>query len=190
MSGMDELRVTPSQTVGPFFRIGMERLYMPDLAPVAAAADRIAISGRVIDGDGKPVYDAILEIWQANAHGKYAHPDDGRALPLTPGFTGFGRVPTDADGVFRFFTIKPGSVPGPGGVAQAPHLVVAVFMRGLLIHLLTRVYFPDEPGNATDPVLQLVPADRRSTLIAKRSPEGLEWNVILQGDNEIVFFDY
>jgi protocatechuate 3,4-dioxygenase alpha subunit len=188
MSGMDELIVTPSQTVGPFFRIGMESLYAPDLAPTAA--DRVAITGRVLDGEGKPVNDAILEVWQANAHGKYAHPDDSQALPLTAGFTGFGRVPTDAEGVFRFSTIKPGSVPGPGGVAQAPHLVVAVFMRGLLIHLLTRVYFPDEPRNANDPVLQLVPADRRATLIATRNAEGLEWNVILQGANETVFFDY
>lgn len=188
MSNMDESIVTPSQTVGPFFRIGMEPLYEPDLAPTAA--DRVAISGRVLDGDGAPVSDAILEIWQANAHGKYAHPDDARALPLTTGFTGFGRVPTDAEGRFRFCTIKPGIVPGPGGVAQAPHLLVAVFMRGLLIHLLTRVYFPDEPGNGSDPVLRLVPVDRRATLIARRSVEGLEWNVILQGDNETVFFDY
>ncbi|MEO8006559.1 MAG: protocatechuate 3,4-dioxygenase subunit alpha [Betaproteobacteria bacterium] len=185
---MDELIATPSQTVGPFFRIGMESLYTPDLAP--GAADRIAIHGRVLDGDGQPVSDAILEIWQANAHGKYAHPDDAQALPLTPGFTGFGRVPTDTEGAFRFFTIRPGSVPGPGGGVQAPHLVVAVFMRGLLIHLLTRVYFPDEPSNATDPVLQLVPADRRTTLVARRNGNELEWNVILQGDNETVFFDY
>jgi protocatechuate 3,4-dioxygenase, alpha subunit len=188
MSDAEKLVATPSQTVGPFFRIGMESLYTPDLAP--DKANRIVISGRVLDGDGAPVNDAILEIWQANAHGKYAHPDDARALPLTAGFTGFGRVPTDAEGKFRFSTIKPGSVPGPGGLAQAPHLVVAVFMRGLLIHLLTRVYFPDEPGNATDPVLQLVPADRRATLVARRSAEGLEWDVILQGANETVFFDY
>lgn len=188
MSDRDEVVATPSQTVGPFFRIGMESLYTPDLAPDAAG--RVAIGGRVLDGDGAPVNDAILEIWQANAHGRYAHPDDARALPLTAGFTGFGRVPTGADGRFRFSTIKPGCVPGPGGVAQAPHLVVAVFMRGLLLHLLTRMYFPDEPRNASDPVLQLVPADRRATLIASRSAEGLEWNVILQGDKETVFFDY
>lgn len=188
MSSMDKPVVTPSQTVGPFFRIGMESLYTPDLAP--DATDRIAIGGRVLDGDGAPVNDAMLEIWQANAHGKYAHPDDAQSAPLTPGFTGFGRVPTDAEGRFRFSTIKPGSAPGPSGVAQAPHLVVAVFMRGLLIHLLTRVYFPDEPRNASDPVLKLVPVDRRGTLIATRSVEGLEWNVILQGENETVFFDY
>ena len=188
MSGMDELVATPSQTVGPFFRIGMESLYTPNLAP--KAADRIAISGRVFDGDGAPVNDAILEIWQANAHGKYAHPDDARALPMIAGFTGFGRVPTDAQGVFRFSTIKPGPVPGPGGVPQAPHLVVAVFMRGLLIHLLTRVYFPDDRALAADPVLALVPAERRGTLIARPGGAGeLLWDVVLQGDKETVFFD-
>jgi protocatechuate 3,4-dioxygenase alpha subunit len=190
MSDVEKLPVTPSQTVGPFFRMGLARLYSPDLAPASTAPDRIAVRGRVLDGDGVPVTDAILEIWQANAHGKYAHPDDTRPLPLTAGFSGFGRVPTDTDGAFRFLTIKPGVVPGLGGVAQAPHLVVAIFMRGLLIHLLTRMYFPDEPGNATDPVLQLVPAERRATLIANRRDDALEWNVILQGDNETVFFDY
>ena len=180
---------TSSQTVGPFFRIGMEALYVSDLAP-AAATDTIAIRGRVIDGEGKPVSDAILEIWQADAHGKYAHPDDAQDKPLMPGFRGFGRVPTDDNGEFRFTTIKPGSVPGPRGLPQAPHLLVAVFMRGLLIHLFTRIYFPDDPANEADPVLKLVPAERRSTLIARKAGAGLEWDVILQGGNETVFFDY
>jgi protocatechuate 3,4-dioxygenase alpha subunit len=181
---------TASQTVGPYFRIGLEHLYITDLAPSAAAGDKIAIRGRVVDGDGKPVNDALLEIWQADAHGKYAHPDDTQVKPPTPGFKGFGRVPTDENGVFRFATVKPGRVPGPGGAPQAPHLLVAVFMRGLLKHLLTRIYFPDDPANAADPVLKLVPAQRRSTLIATKSNDGLEWNVILQGENETVFFDY
>lgn len=181
---------TASQTVGPYFRIGLEHLYIADLVPSAAADDKIAIRGRVVDGDGKPVNDALLEIWQADTHGKYAHPDDTQVKPTTPGFNGFGRVPTDDNGVFRFATIKPGRVPGPGGVPQAPHLLVAVFMRGLLKHLLTRIYFPDDPANAADPVLKLVPAQRRSTLIATKSNDGLEWNVILQGENETVFFDY
>ena len=184
------LTATASQTVGPFFRIGLEPLYSTDLAPSSAVDDKIAIHGCVIDGDGKPVSDAILEIWQANALGKYAHPDDAQDKPLTPGFKGFGRVPTDENGLFRFTTIKPGSVAGPRGMPQAPHLLVAVFMRGLLIHLVTRVYFPEDGANATDPVLNLVPAMRRPTLIAKQSADGLEWNVILQGDNETVFFDY
>jgi protocatechuate 3,4-dioxygenase alpha subunit len=183
------LSATASQTVGPFYRIGFEPLYVSDLMPAAAAGDRIPIHGRVVDGDGKPVNDAVLEIWQANAHGKYAHPDDARDKPLTPGFRGFGRVPTDENGAFRFTTVKPGSVAGPRGMPQAPHLLVALFMRGLLIHLVTRIYFPDEADNATDPVLGLVPAARRPTLIARRSGDGLEWNVILQGENETVFFD-
>ncbi len=181
---------TASQTVGPYFRIGLEHGYVADIAPSAAAGDKFAIQGRVIDGDGKPVNDAILEIWQANAHGKYAHPDDVHNKPLTPGFQGFGRVPTDENGVFRFTTVKPGSVAGPHGMPQAPHLLVAIFMRGLLIHLLTRTYFPDDAANADDPVLKLIPAQRRATLIATKSGAGLEWNVILQGDNETVFFDY
>ena len=184
------LTATASQTVGPFFRIGLEHRYVADIAPSAAAGDRIAIHGRVVDGDGKPVNDAILEIWQANAHGKYAHPDDVQNKPLTPGFQGFGRVPTDENGEFRFTTVKPGSVAGPHGMPQAPHLLAAIFMRGLLIHLLTRIYFPDDAANADDPVLKLIPAERRATLIATKSGGGLEWNVILQGGNETVFFDY
>ena len=184
------LTATASQTVGPFYSIGLEKLYVTDLAPAAAAGDKIAVHGRVVDGDGKPVNDAVLEIWQANAQGKYAHPDDAQAKPLTPGFKGFGRVPTDENGLFGFTTIKPGGLPGPGAMPQAPHLLVAVFMRGLLIHLLTRIYFPDEPANSDDPVLKLVPAARRATLIARKVDAGLEWNVILQGENETVFFDY
>jgi protocatechuate 3,4-dioxygenase alpha subunit len=181
---------TASQTVGPFFRIGLEHLYVADIAPSAAAGDKFAIHGRVLDGDGKPVNDAILEIWQADAHGKYAHPDDAQAKPPTPGFKGFGRVATDDHGEFRFTTIKPGSVPGPRGMPQAPHLLVAVFMRGLLIHLVTRIYFPDDPAHASDPVLTLVPEPRRPTLIATKSNDGFEWNVVLQGKDETVFFEY
>jgi protocatechuate 3,4-dioxygenase alpha subunit len=184
------LSATASQTVGPFFRIGLEHLYIADLAPSAATGDKFAIQGRVIDGDGKPVDDALLEIWQANEHGKYAHPDDAQNKPVTPGFKGFGRVPTGENGAFRFTTVKPGSVAGPHGMPQAPHLLVAVYMRGLLIHLVTRIYFPEDTANATDPVLNLVPAARRPTLIAKASGDVLEWNVILQGENETVFFDY
>ena len=184
------LSATASQTIGPFFRIGLEKLYVADLAPGAAAGEKITIHGRVIDGDGKPVNDAIIEIWQANAQGKYAHPDDAQKKPLTPDFKGFGRVPTDDNGAFRFTTVKPGSVPGPHAMPQAPHLLVAVFMRGLLIHLVTRIYFPEDADNASDPVLNLVPAARRPTLIAKPSGDALEWNVILQGENETVFFDY
>jgi protocatechuate 3,4-dioxygenase alpha subunit len=137
------------------------------------------------------VNDAAVEIWQANSQGKYASPEDPQDKPLDPGFRGYGRSLTDDAGNFRFRTIKPGRVPGPDGKLQAPHLSVTIFMRGLLKQLVTRVYFPDDPANADDPVLQLVPAERRVTLVARRRPDGaLEWNVVLQGKNETVFFDF
>ncbi|HEU4440966.1 MAG TPA: protocatechuate 3,4-dioxygenase subunit alpha, partial [Burkholderiales bacterium] len=140
---------------------------------------------------GVGVGDGLIEIWQANAAGKYAHPEDKQNKPLERGWRGFGRIPTDVKGGFEFNTIKPGRVPGPDGKLQAPHLVVAVFMRGLLKHLATRIYFPDEPANTEDPILKLVPAARRATLVARRAGKNaLEWNVILQGKNETVFFDF
>ena len=187
------LLTTSSQTVGPYVKIGFEPFAVVDLAPPGVTGERITLAGRVTDGDGKPVNDAVIEIWQANALGKYAHPEDAQDKPVEAGFRGFGRCLSDAKGAYRFTTIKPGRVPGPGGAPQAPHIVVTVFMRGLLKHLITRVYFPDETANAEDPVLKLVPADRRATLIAKRSAtdkNALEWNVILQGPDETVFFDY
>ena len=150
------------------------------------------LAGRVLDGDGIPVPDAILEIWQANAHGKYAHPEDDQDRPFEAGFKGYGRVATDQSGRFRLTTIKPGPVPGPHGTTQAPHLVVSVFMRGLLKRLVTRVYFPNDPLHADDPVLKLVDAARRETLIARPmpgEPRNLHWDVILQGAHETVFFD-
>jgi protocatechuate 3,4-dioxygenase alpha subunit len=185
------LRATTSQTIGPYLRIGLEWMVIEDLAPKGTAGERVTLRGRVIDGDGKPVNDAALEIWQANSHGKYASGEDPQARPLEPGFRGYGRSLTDEGGNFRFRTIKPGRVPGPQGRLQAPHLAVTIFMRGLLKQLLTRVYFPDDAANAEDPVLALVPAGRRGTLIAARTGEGeLEWNVVLQGANETVFFDF
>ncbi len=187
------LLTTSSQTVGPYVKIGFESFTVVELAPPSVSGERITLAGRVADGDGKPVNDAVIEIWQANALGKYAHPEDAQDKPVEAGFRGFGRCLTDAKGGYRFTTIKPGRVPGPGGAEQAPHIVVTVFMRGLLKHLITRVYFPDEAANAEDPVLKLVPADRRATLIARRSPSdkaALEWNVVLQGQDETVFFDY
>ena len=187
------LLTTSSQTVRPYVKIGFEPFTVVELAPAGVAGERITLSGRVVDGDGKPVNDAVVEIWQANAQGKYAHPEDAQDKPIEAGFRGFGRCLTDAKGSYRFTTVKPGRVPGPGGALQAPHIVVTVFMRGLLKHLITRLYFPDEASNAEDPVLTLVPADRRATLIARRSPNdkvALEWNVILQGQEETVFFDY
>ena len=185
------LRGTTSQTIGPYLRIGLEWMVIEDLAPKGVAGERVAIEGRVIDGDGKPVNDAAVEIWPANSQGKYASPEDPQGKPVEPGFRGYGRSLTDDGGNFRFRTIKPGRAPGPDGKLQAPHLSVTVFMRGLLKHLATRIYFPDEPANTEDPILKLVPVPRRATLIARRQGKsGLEWNIILQGKNETVFFDY
>lgn len=186
------LQATTSQTVGPYFSIGFTWLRTDKLAGPGVSGEPITISGKVIDGDGKPVPDALLEVWQANSYGKYAHPDDDQNKPLDRGFRGFGRIPTDANGMFSFSTIKPGPVPGPEGKPQAPHIVVSVFMRGLLRRLVTRIYFPDEPANADDFVLNLVEPARRPTLIARKidgSSAILNWNVILQGPEETVFFD-
>jgi len=186
------LQATTSQTVGPYFSIGLTRLKRADLTAPGVSGERVTISGRVLDGDGQPVPDAMIEIWQASSHGKYAHPVDDQNKPLELGFQGYGRIPTDELGRFSFTTIKPGPVPGPQGKPQAPHIAVSVFMRGLLRRLVTRIYFPDEPANASDFVLSLVEPERRATLIAKKNANeigALEWNVILQGLDETVFFD-
>lgn len=185
------LHTTSSQTVGPYLHIGLAWLVTDNLVGPGVTGWPVTIDGRIVDADGKPVDDALVEIWQANAYGRYAHPDDTRNLPLEPGFDGFGRVPTDARGGFRFTTVKPGPVPAADGTLQAPHINVTIFMRGMLKQLTTRIYFPDEPGNDTDPVLARVPAARRDTLIAKRIGDAmLEWNVVLQGEGETAFFDY
>jgi protocatechuate 3,4-dioxygenase alpha subunit len=188
------LYTTASQTVGPYLHIGLAWLDNGNLAADGVSGERVAISGRIFDGNGAPVPDGMIEIWQANAHGKYAHPDDTRELPEEAAFRGFGRLPTGPNGEFLFTTIKPGRVPGPGGTLQAPHIVATVFMRGLLKHLVTRIYFEDEAANADDPVLALVPDDRRSTLIARKTGSGAyEFNVVIQGQangqGETVFFD-
>ena len=183
---------TPSQTVGPYFHLGLAWRFGGEIAPPGVAGERVSLSGRVLDGDGQPVPDAMIEIWQADAEGRYPHPEDPRAAEVDPRFLGFARVPTDAAGAFRISTVKPGCVPGPGGRPQAPHLVVSVFMRGLLRRLVTRVYFPDHPANLDDPVLAAVEPARRGTLVARRGAAGggaLAWDVVLQGDAETVFFD-
>jgi protocatechuate 3,4-dioxygenase alpha subunit len=188
-----EFHATTSQTVGPFFQIGLGRLCVDDLAGPDIAGERVEIQGRVLDADGVAVPDAMIEIWQANTHGKYAHPEDTQNKPVEPGFRGYGRTPTQSDGCFRFSTIKPGRVPGPHGILQAPHIVVSVFTRGLLRRLVTRIYFPDDAANAEDYVLILVEPARRQTLIARKSTMGngiVEWNVRLQGPDETVFFDF
>ena len=185
------LLLTAAQTVGPFVSIGFEKSAVRDIAPAGVAGERVTITGRILDGDGQPVTDAVIETWQANSYGKYAHPDDAQEKLLEDNFIGFGRVLTDTQGGFRLTTIKPGTVAGPGGQEQAPHIAVVIFMRGLLKQLMTRIYFPDDAANATDPVLSLVPAARRATLIAAKSADGtLQWNVYLQGPHETVFFDY
>jgi protocatechuate 3,4-dioxygenase alpha subunit len=184
------LRATTSQTIGPYLRIGLEWMVIEDLAAAGVAGERVRIEGRVLDGEGKPVNDAAVELWQANSHGRYASPEDKGEAALERAFRGYGRSLTDDAGAFRFRTIKPGRVPGPQGKLQAPHLVVTVFMRGLLKQLLTRMYFPDEPANADDPILALVPRERRPTLVARRRGDALEWNIVLQGKDETVFFDF
>jgi len=185
------LLTTASQTVGPYLNIGFAALARDTIAPASVAGERFTIHGRLFDGDRKPVNDGAIEIWQANAKGGYTSSAHTQGAPGESGFRGFGRILTGADGEFLFSTIKPGRVPGPGGVLQAPHLAVVIFMRGSLRHLLTRLYFPDEPANAEDPVLKLVPADRRATLIARAvAPAALEWNIFMQGSDETVFFDF
>ena len=186
------LHATASQTVGPYFHLGMDKLVVRDLAGPGVKGERFTIQGRVLDADGKPVSDCLLEFWQANAEGKYAHPEDTQDKPVDPAFSGFGRVWTDANGAYNITTVKPGPVPGPGGAMQAPHIAVSVFMRGMLKRAVSRIYFPGDPGNASDPVLLLVPVARRETLIAKRMPGAtnvLEWNVVVQSEAETVFFD-
>ena len=185
------LYASGSQTVGPYLHIGLTWLNTAQIAGPGVKGERITVQGRMLDGDGAAVSDGLIEIWQANAAGRYAHPEDRQKNALDKGFRGFGRIPTDARGAFKFTTIKPGSVAGPGGMPQAPHLAVTIFMRGLLKQLSTRLYFPGEPANARDPVLRRVPAARRATLVARRKSKGvLQWNIVLQGRDETVFFDY
>jgi protocatechuate 3,4-dioxygenase alpha subunit len=200
--------ITPSQTVGPFFAYGLtptgrcqwdpngqyswketigDNLITPD-----ASGERIHIEGVIRDGDGAPIIDAMIEIWQADAQGRYAHPRDDRALP-NAAFKGFGRSATDKNGEYGFDTVKPGAVPGPNGKAQAPHIVVCIFSRGMLRQIYTRLYFSDAAANAADPILALVPADRRGTLIAAKETRGgktvYRFDIRVQGENETVFFD-
>ena len=192
---MTTIPLTGSQTVGPFFaptllREGARRnvLTRPE-----TAGERIRIEGRVLDGDGMPVPDALVEIWQANAHGRYNHPADQGPAALDPSFTGFGRSGTAEDGSYWFETVKPGPVPFDGERLQAPHICVTVFARGLLNHLVTRLYFEDEPANAGDPLLQCVPNDRRATLLARREPSETvvvyRFDIVLQGEDETAFFN-
>jgi protocatechuate 3,4-dioxygenase alpha subunit len=187
-----DLTPTPSQTIGPFFHLGCtEHASVGSLITPATKGERIHLVCRVFDGEGQPVPDAMVEIWQANAEGRYAHPEDTQPKPLDPNFNGFGRLATDEHGICVFETIKPGRVPGNDGALQASHINVSIFARGILMRLATRAYFADDPANAEDPVLALVPADRRSTLLAQpEAADNSRWlfNVHLCGENETVFF--
>ncbi len=188
-------QLTGSQTVGPFFAPSLlrEGALRSVLTQAETLGARIRIEGHILDGDGIAVPDAMIEIWQANAHGRYNHPTDQGTAPLDPSFIGFGRSGTEEDGSYWFETIKPGSVAFDAEQLQAPHICVTVFARGLLNHLVTRLYFADEPTNQADPVLQRVPADRRTTLLAQRVSGGAlpvyRFDIILQGAGETAFFN-
>lgn len=184
----------PSQTVGPFFHLGLTgSRSIGSLVTAETQGERINLICRVLDGDGAPVPDAMLEIWQANAEGRYNHPDDQQSdKKIDPSFVGFGRLATDNEGTCVFTTIKPGQVPGNNGSPQASHINVSVFARGILKRLATRIYFAEDPATRQDPVLALVPADRRHTLLARRDntrPEEWHFDIHLCGDHETVFFD-
>ena len=205
---------TPWQTVGPFFHYGLpwkggadlvgksdmgartdlfgEDHYLLNLSSPTGTPEGevIKIAGQVFDAKGVPILDAMIEIWQANAAGRYASADDPRdAVPVDPHFVGFGRASVDSDGIYRFRTIQPGRVPGPGNTLQAPHLAVSVFGRGIIKRLATRLYFADAEGNDDDPVLTAVPAARRNTLIAHQRDDDSWWfDIRLQGEAETVFF--
>jgi protocatechuate 3,4-dioxygenase alpha subunit len=185
---------TGSQTVGPFFHFGLDRPDWSDLTTGGPAGEKILIEGRVTDGDGAPIPDALLEIWQANAAGKYDHPEDTQDKQVDQKFRGFGRAATNAEGIYRFTTIKPGPVPGRGNALQAPHINVTVFARGLLKHLTTRLYFADEAAaNETDPVLNSIDdVAARKTLIAGKANGAAgtyRFDIVLQGKGETVFFE-
>jgi protocatechuate 3,4-dioxygenase alpha subunit len=183
----------PSQTVGPFFDFALTA--DPSLGCMAAdgaRGERIRLAIRLFDGDGAPLPDAMIELWQADASGKYDHPEDRQEKSPDPAFRGFGRLGTDTSGLCAFHTVRPGAAPGPGGSAQAPHINVHVFGRGLLMHLFTRIYFADDPDNQRDPILNLVPEERRATLLAHpdpRIPGTWNFEIRLCGERETVFFD-
>lgn len=187
------LQMSPSQTIGPYLHIGTDWLITTELAGAEVGGERISIEGRVYDGNGAPVTDALVELWQADAAGNYAGAE--QAQRPASAFRGFGRAPTDSTGHFRFNTIMPGRVPGPGDTLQAPHIAVTVFARGLMKHLVTRIYFPDGAGNDQDPLLSAVPAARRGTLMAQplAGKGGYQFDIVLQespgGRPETVFFD-
>jgi protocatechuate 3,4-dioxygenase alpha subunit len=182
--------LSPSQTVGPYLSIGLLRELITGEVVARSDPRALVIRGQLLDGAGEPVPDGLVEIWQANAAGRYAHPADVREeIPLEDGFLGFGRSGTADEGRFEFVTVKPGRVPHPDGGLQAPHLVVGLFSRGLLKRLVTRMYFPDEEqANAADPVLALLTGEERSTLVAVQEDGFLRFDIRLQGPGQTTFF--
>jgi protocatechuate 3,4-dioxygenase, alpha subunit len=186
----ERLGLTPSQTIGPFLHIALPwtdgEWVVPDGTPQA-----VRVGGRVYDGAGAAVPDGLVETWQADAAGRFSHPDDPRGTTeSTPvGFRGFGRSPTDSDGRWSVLTVVPGPLPAAAGATEAPHIDVSVFARGLLDRVVTRIYFPDQPANDTDPVLATVIEARRATLVATKEDDGLCFDIHLQGEHETVFFD-
>jgi protocatechuate 3,4-dioxygenase, alpha subunit len=183
-------RVTGFQTVGPFFEVALRTRAEMRMVLPATRGERITIEGVLLDGAGSPVPDGLVEIWQADANGRYAHPDDPHSAAADPSFSGYGWRHTNPDGGFRFDTIKPGAVEGPDGRMQSPHIMVSVMGRGILTRFITRLYFEDDATNERDPILALVPAARRHTLIAQRTAEGrYHFDIRIQGPDETVFFD-
>jgi protocatechuate 3,4-dioxygenase alpha subunit len=192
---MTKLTPTPSQTVGPFYHFALDRPEWSDLTVGGVKGEKIRIEGRILDGEGAPCPDAFLEIWQADSSGKYNHPDDAQDRKPDARFRGFGRASADAQGVYRFTTIKPGPVPGPGNTLQAPHINVTVFARGLLKHLVTRIYFADHvEANEADPLLSSIDdaAARKTIIVEKAKDTGIpiyRFDVVLQGKGETAFFE-
>lgn len=183
---------TPSQTVGPYYHIGIEWGESGKYAFPQDSAGLFRLHGFVLDGNGDPITDALVETWQADPDGRFDHPDDPRGAVKRNGVsgTGFGRASADDDGGYEIFTVKPGPIPARGGGEEAPHVAISVFGRGMLDRVVTRAYFEDEAeANASDPVLALVPEDRRATLIAKATDDGYRLDIHVQGPEETVFFD-
>jgi protocatechuate 3,4-dioxygenase alpha subunit len=208
---------TPWQTTGPFFHFGLawkggadligesDLGARPDLTQPGhdmlvehknanrhfVNGERIALTGHLFDNTGAPLTDALIEIWQANSLGRYASREDGRSdIPVDPNFIGFGRGATDKHGGYRFRTIRPGRVPGPGNTLQAPHIAFGLIGPGFLKRVYTRMYFAGAAENAEDPILALVPQSRRATLIAEPSTSGsYRFDIHLGGERETVFFE-
>ena len=184
MTGTPRHPLTPPQTVGPFFAIALPWVDGPDVVP-AGTPGAVWLGGRVLDGAGNAVPDALVETWHAGPDGAFAEPGEDRGGAA--GFRGFGRCPTDAAGRWAIRTRKPGPVPGPGGTLQAPHVDLSIFARGLLDRVVTRLYFGDETeANERDPLLSSLPAEDRATLVAQPTDDGYYLDMVLQGPGEIV----